>query len=97
MRRRLLFLALILLPLLADGQSVCGDGLSSSERKDIERALTHYNAHQYREASQLLRKVAQKNPKAAEPQFWLGMVSVKNGEINGQGVLQVGASMIKIG
>ena len=85
MRRRLLFLALILLPLLAGGQNVCGDGLSSSERKDIERALTHYNAHQYREASQLLRKVAQKNPKAAEPQFWLGMVSVKNG-FNATGV-----------
>ena len=35
--------------------------------------------HHYREASQQLRRVAQRNPKAADPQFWLGMLAVDNG------------------
>lgn len=79
MLRRLTLLALMVMPLVVSGQEGCGVKLKGSDRSDMEKALTHYNAHQYREASQLLRKVAQKNPKAAEPQFWLGMVSVKNG------------------
>ena len=79
MLRHLTFLALLLLPLFASPQEGCDVKLKGSDKSDLDKALVHYNAHQYREASQILRRLAQKNPKAAEPHFWLGMLSVKNG------------------
>lgn len=85
MHRRLFILMLLLLPLIVSGQEGCGVKLKGSDKGDLNKALEHYAAHQYREASQLLRRVAQRNPKAAEPQFWLGMTAVKNG-FNAAGV-----------
>ena len=79
MLRRLTLAALLLVPLVVSGQWACSVKLKGSDKSDLDKALVHYNAHQYREASQILRRLAQKNPKAAEPQFWLGMLSVKNG------------------
>lgn len=78
MTPRLLILPLLILPLLASGQTSCTK-VKTSDKDDLDKALAHYEAFQYREASQLLRRVAQKNPKSPDPHFWLGMVSVKNG------------------
>ena len=69
---------LLSLPLGAAGQG-CGVTVKKADEGDFRRALTELDQHHYREASQLLRRVAQRNPKAADPQFWLGIAAVKNG------------------
>ncbi|MGX8712139.1 MAG: tetratricopeptide repeat protein [bacterium] len=53
--------------------------MKSSDRKTYNEALEQYGQQHFREASQLLRRVAQHNPKSADPQFWLGMTAVRNG------------------
>ncbi|MBP3762437.1 MAG: PD40 domain-containing protein [Bacteroidales bacterium] len=83
--RGALVLTLFLFPLLLHAQGGCGVKVKASDKADYAKALAEYEAHRYREASQLLRRVAQRNPKAADPQFWLGMASVKNG-FNAAGV-----------
>ncbi len=60
-------------------QAQCDVKVKSADNKPFEQALAEYGQKHYREASKLLRTVAQRNPKAAEPQFWLGMTAVKNG------------------
>ena len=75
-------LSLLLLFLLLSYSSLhaqCGVKVKSGDREAYDRAVSHFEKRQYHEASQLLRRVAQRNPKAADPQFWLGMVAVKNG------------------
>ncbi len=69
---------LLCLPFLSAGQD-CVVKVKSSDEKTYNEALEHYGKKYYREASQLMRRVAQHNPKAADPQFWLGMMSVRNG------------------
>ncbi len=78
MRRLTHLILLLCLPLLAAGQS-CGVKIKTADEGTFRQALTEMDHHHYREASQQLRRVAQRNPKAAEPQFWLGIASVKNG------------------
>ncbi len=50
-----------------------------ADNKLYEQALSEYGQKHYREAAMQLRKVASRNPKAADPQFWLGMTAVKDG------------------
>jgi len=50
-----------------------------ADKASYEKALSCYGQRQYREAAQQMRKVAARNPKAADPQFWLGMTAVKDG------------------
>lgn len=57
----------------------CGVKVKSSDKDTYTEALAHYNSHNYRQSATLLRKVAAKNPKAADPQFWLGMNAVADG------------------
>ncbi len=57
----------------------CGVKVKGAHQKDFDRSLALYHRGNLREASQLMRRVAQRNPKAAEPQFWLGMYAVANG------------------
>lgn len=54
----------------------CGVKVKQSDQKMFREALAHYNSHNFRQSAVLMRKVAARNPKAAEPQFWLGMASV---------------------
>lgn len=74
----LLLFALHLSPFTLQGQD-CGVKVKPADGKTLDEALGEYDRQHYREASQLLRRVAQHNPKAAEPQFWLGMTAVRNG------------------
>lgn len=77
--RRLQYLILLLcLPLGVVGQG-CGVTIKSGDQKTFDEALGHYGQQRYGEASKLMRRVAQRNPKAADPQFWLGMLAVDNG------------------
>ena len=60
-------------------QAQCGVKVKQADQSKYHEALAHYNSHNYRQSAALLRKVAAKNPKAAEPQFWLGMNAVADG------------------
>ncbi len=73
----MLLLTFHLSPLTSFAQ--CGVKVKSADRSTYTEALAHYNSHNYRQSSTLLRKVAGKNPKAADPQFWLGMNAVADG------------------
>lgn len=78
MRRLILLMPFLCLPFLAASQD-CITEVKSTDRKTYNEALEQYGQQHFREASQLLRRVAQHNPKSADPQFWLGMTAVRNG------------------
>ena len=67
---------LLCLPLMAVGQGV---GLKQNDKGAYDKALECFEKRQYREAAQQMRHVAARNPKSADPQFWLGMTAVKDG------------------
>ena len=60
-------------------QAQCGVKVKPGDYAAYTEALAQYNSHNYRQSAQMLRKVASKNPKAADPQFWLGMNAVADG------------------
>ncbi len=60
-------------------QAQCGVKVKSGDEDAMRSALAEMEQGHLREASQQMRRVAQRNPKAAEPQFWLGMLAVRNG------------------
>lgn len=57
----------------------CDIKIKSGDQKTFDQALELFGQKQYNEASMLMRRVAQRNPKSPDPQFWLGMLSVNNG------------------
>ena len=57
----------------------CGVKVKSGDRSRYEEALAHYNSRNFKTAAMELRKIASRNPKAADPQFWLGMTAVHDG------------------
>lgn len=77
--RRLAFLLALMVPLAATCQWGCGVKVKAGDKNAFSQALANFENHHYQEASQQMRHVAQGNPKAADPQFWLGMMAVKNG------------------
>ncbi len=60
-------------------EAQCGVKVKSGDRSRFMEALAHYNSHNFKNAAAEMRKVAARNPKAAEPQFWLGMTAVHDG------------------
>ena len=72
-----LLLFLLLLP--ATIHSQCGVKVKPADAKAYSEALSLYDGRRYHEAAQAMRRVAGRNPKAADPQFWLGMMAVKDG------------------
>ena len=57
----------------------CGVKVKKSDMGHYAEALAHYNSHNFRQSAALMRKVASRNPKAADPQFLLGMTAVHDG------------------
>lgn len=57
-------------------QAQCGVKIRPADKSTYDQALSEKNL---KKASQLMRKVAQRNPKAADPQFQLGMMAVHDG------------------
>ena len=53
--------------------------VKSGDEAAYRKALAEFDRKHYRESAQQMRKVAARNPKAADPQFWLGMTAVKDG------------------
>ncbi len=74
----LFFLLLSPLPLHSQ-QWGCGVKVKAGDMDGYREALDHYEHHRYGAASKAMWRVAQRNPKAADPQFWMGMIAVKNG------------------
>ena len=76
-----LSLLLLLLFLLASFtlQAQYDVKVKANDKEIFDQAVVLYGQQQYGEASKLMRRVAQRNPKAVEPQFWLGMLAVDNG------------------
>lgn len=60
-------------------EAQCGVKVKKSDMATYTEALAHYNSHNFRQSAALMRKVASRNPKAADPQFWLGMAAVRDG------------------
>ena len=69
---------LLCLPFWTVGQG-CAVQVKANDKETFEQAVALYGQQRYGEASKLMRRVAQRNPKAADPQFWLGMLAVDNG------------------
>ena len=63
----------------AYGQEGCNVAVSQADAKSYAEALRLYEAHSYKEAAQKMRRVASRNPQSADPQYWLGMMAVKDG------------------
>ena len=57
----------------------CGVKVAPADAKPYREALALYEGRDYNASAQKMRRVAGRNPKAADPQFWLGMASVKDG------------------
>lgn len=55
----------------------CPYQYSISDSKLLHQGITAYEEQRYAEATPLLRKVSNRNPKAAEPLFYLGMCAVR--------------------
>ena len=72
-----LLFTFLLMPFSLQGQ--CGVKVKSADEATMREALAEMERGHLTEASKMLRRVAQRNPKAADPQFWLGMASVRNG------------------
>lgn len=69
----------IIVLLLCTFVRVLAQDIRPADRKQYAEAIALYEKHNYRQAATVLRKVASRNPKSADPQFWLGMVSVADG------------------
>ena len=78
MRQLLYLLPLLCLPLGTVGQG-CAVQVKANDKETYDQALALYGQQRYTDAAKLMRRVAQHNPKAADPQFWLGMLAVDNG------------------
>lgn len=50
-----------------------------ADLKAFKEALEKFERHNYRESAQQMRRVAGRNPRSADAQFWLGMTAVKDG------------------
>lgn len=74
-----LLLVLSFLSVSSTSQAQCDVKVKAGDQKTYDQAMEYYGQQQYGEASKLMRRVAQRNPKAADPQFWLGMLAVDNG------------------
>ena len=69
-----LFLSLLFSILPLQAQDV-----KQGDKAAYEKAMACYGKRQYRDAAQQLRRLAGRNPRSADVQFWLGMTAVKDG------------------
>ena len=49
------------------------------DKPAYSEAIALLDKRQYKESGQAMRRVATKNPKAADPQYWLGIIAAKEG------------------
>ncbi|MCR4659460.1 MAG: hypothetical protein K5650_04100 [Bacteroidales bacterium] len=86
MLRRVVISLLFSLCLTAAAQDVvCGGTVRLSDRAQYDQAVAAYNRRDYSSCSSTMRKVSAKNPKAADPYFYLGMCAVRK-DFNAVGI-----------
>lgn len=73
------FAVLLLVFLLSRATGLQSQEFKPVDRKTYDDALAMYGRRDYHAAAQQMRRVAARYPKAADPQFWLGMMAVKDG------------------
>lgn len=76
----ILFLLSSVSSLWAQDSVGCPYRFSVADRTNFEKGVEAYNAKHYAESAALLRKVSGKNPKAADPYYYLGMIAVKKND-----------------
>ncbi len=74
----MLLVALFLFPSPIAAQD-CNIGVKSADSKAYNQAIGLFNDCRFKESAQAMRRVASRNPKAADPQFWLGLTAAKDG------------------
>lgn len=78
---RLITILLLLLSCLSlSAQEVCKYAYPSGEKAKLNKAIEAYEKGHYPEATDILRKLSAKHPKAAEPLFYLGMIAAKENQ-----------------
>lgn len=75
----LLILLSPLAPVAHSQVPACPVAVKAADSRALSEAVSLYRARNYRQAAQQLRRIASRNPQAADPQFWLGMVAVADG------------------
>ena len=60
-------------------QAQCGVKVKTADRSAYEEAVKLIEGHHYHDGAAKMRRVAQRNVKAADPQFWLGIAAAGDG------------------
>ena len=60
-------------------QAQCDVSVKGVDLGRYREAMAHYNSRNFKTAATHLRKIAARNPKSADVQFWLGMTAVHDG------------------
>ncbi len=63
-------------PLTLNAQCV---SVKAEDQSAYDEAVALIDSRQYKEAGQKMRRVASKNPKSADPQYWLGIIAAREG------------------
>lgn len=75
-----LFFLLSILPMRGQEFSECPYKFSGADKANLQKGIEAYEAKKYSEANTLLRKVSSKNPKAADPYLYLGLIAAKQNQ-----------------
>lgn len=67
------------LAFLASATAQCGIKVKAGDRAAYNAAVQQIESHRYKDGAKAMRRLAGRNPKAADPQFWLGMAAVGDG------------------
>lgn len=85
LRAAVIALMIVLCLPLAAQKNTCGPAIRQSDRAQYEQAVSAYNRKDYNTCGTLMRKVSAKNPRAADPYFYLGMCAVRK-DFNAAGI-----------
>ena len=76
----MLILLISFLPGWSQDFAECPYKFSGTDKANLQKGIEAYEAKKYTEANALLRKVSSKNPKAAEPYLYLGLIAAKQNQ-----------------
>ena len=80
-RRWVAYILLLVCALFSRAQNPCAYAFKASDKESMEKAVEQYEKRHYPDAGQLFRKIQGKNPKAADPYFYLGMIATKDNNV----------------
>ncbi len=62
---------------LLNAQEVCTYKFKPGDQNNFNKAVSSYKAKRYAECANMMRTISARNPKAADPYYYLGMTAVK--------------------